>query len=347
MSYGIIGVLAAILIVYLLAKRKERKIKADTSLIQDFIDENPDRVSILITRNDVTAIEHDSEKIMPIAGVFQIIIAIEYAERVASGNLNPDEVIYFDQLDHFFIPKTDGGAHMAWFKSVSKRLVDGGVPLKEVVKGMLVYNSNANTEWLCDKMGLSNINKRIEILGLAQHSKINYPVSSLFIGFELFPGLEGEDLQIVLRNLSEKEYASAAHEIHQKLINDLDYKSDLKEVDFGIQKVWSDRQALSSSKNYHLIMNRLNSKRYFTSEVQGILDSLLETMMDEPSSKKWLEHAGEKTGSTAFALSKVMYATDLEGNKTEMAYFFNDLTLQENGKLLRAIRPFELQFLMT
>lgn len=346
MSYGILGVVAAVVIVWLLAKRKERKIKADSSLVHNFIDDNPDRVSILITRNDVVAVEHNSEKLMPIAGIFQVIVAIEYAERVASGRLDPSEVIYFDQIDPFFIPKTDGGAHMAWFKSISKRLVDGGIPLQEVVNGMLVYNSSANTEWLCDKIGLSHVNKRIEILGLKHHSTINYVVSSLFIAGELFPELTGEALQNAILSLTEKEYASTAHVIHERLKSDLAYKDQLEEVDFNLQKVWSDRQARSSAADYHSLMKILNSKAYFSHEVQSILDEGLGSIMREASSKKWLKHAGEKAGSTAFALSKVMYATDLQGNTTEMAYLFNDLTLQENGQLLRSMRPFELQFLM-
>jgi D-alanyl-D-alanine carboxypeptidase len=347
MNYGIIGVLIVIIVVWLLAKRRERKVNEDINLIEDFIEENPDRSAILIVQNDQVVMEHDADKVMPLAGIDQIIIAIEYAERSAQGQIDPKEIIYFDQLDDFYVPKTDGGAHMAWFKSISKRLVDGGIPLNEVVNGMLNYNSAANTEWLCEKLGLININQRLAELKLDTHTPINYTVSSLFIGHKLFPDLTGESLQESILSLSEMEYSSAAHSIHQKLLSEPDYKSTLPEVDFDIQKIWSDRQASSTPKVYLELMSKLNSKNFFIEDVQLILDDLLENLMKDASSKKWLKHAGEKRNSTAFALSKVMYATDLNGNKTEMALFFNNLTLQENSKLMRALRAFELRILTT
>jgi D-alanyl-D-alanine carboxypeptidase len=52
-----------------------------------------------------------------------------------------------------------------------------------------------------------------------------------------------------------------------------------------------------------------------------------------------------KGGSTAFVLTKALYATDKKGNRTEMAYFLNDLSLLENIRLQMSMNEFELKIL--
>ncbi len=46
-----------------------------------------------------------------------------------------------------------------------------------------------------------------------------------------------------------------------------------------------------------------------------------------------------------FVLTKTLYATLRNGNKIEMAYFFNDLTGTENYKLQQWMNDFELAVL--
>jgi D-alanyl-D-alanine carboxypeptidase len=56
-------------------------------------------------------------------------------------------------------------------------------------------------------------------------------------------------------------------------------------------------------------------------------------------------HSGAKGGSTAFVLTKALYATDKKGDKTEMAYFFNDLSIIENTRLQMSMNEFEVKIL--
>jgi len=343
MNYAVLGLAVVLVLVWLMSRRRKKMEESKASLIQDFITQNPDRVSIKLLRNGEIITDHASDRLMPLASTVKIIVAIEYAKRAADGRLDPDEIISFDQLDNFYIPKTDGGAHMAWFKSISKKISEGGISLREVAKGMIVYSSNANTEFLCDKIGLEHVNKCMLDLGMKDFTQIYHLASSLFVNLELFPDLEGEELVNALTNLSSKEYISATNTIHSKLLDDPKYKSTYTEVGFDIQKVWSDRLPASTTSEYVEVMRKLNTKSHFSPEVHTFLDELLETIMENPANAKWLKHAGMKGGSTAFALTKALYATDLEGNTTELAYFFNNLTLQESERLVRAMNTFEIQ----
>ncbi len=345
MRYTIIALVTAIILVLLLSFTRKHRSKKKEAAVLNYIKENPEKSSIFLVRDGKVLADLNSDKLMPLASTVKIIIAVEYAEQAASGLLNPDEIVSFDQLDQFYIPGTDGGAHMAWFKSIKGSIVDDGIPLREVAKGMILYSSNANTEWLCERLGLENINQRIKELGIEKHSEIYNIVSALFVGKELFPDLKEMDLVNALEALPMSEYLQATKEIHAKLMTDVEYKKTVTELNFGVQKVWSDRLPASSTAEYGGLMQKLNSRTYFSTQVHEYLSEVLEVMMENPANQKWLEHSGTKGGSTAFVLTKALYATTREGHTTELAYFFNDVGFLENGKLQRSMNQFEIKIL--
>ena len=59
------------------------------------------------------------------------------------------------------------------------------------------------------------------------------------------------------------------------------------------------------------------------------------------STKEFYKHIGIKSGSTLFIITKALYAEDHKGNKTEMAYFFNDLDAQERKKMTMSMKDFD------
>jgi D-alanyl-D-alanine carboxypeptidase len=67
--------------------------------------------------------------------------------------------------------------------------------------------------------------------------------------------------------------------------------------------------------------------------------------MENPANQQWLKHAGMKGGSTAWVLTKTLYATTTDGKRIELAYFFNDLYPEENKKLQGWMNDFELKIL--
>ncbi|MBZ0098344.1 MAG: hypothetical protein K8F30_04630, partial [Taibaiella sp.] len=67
--------------------------------------------------------------------------------------------------------------------------------------------------------------------------------------------------------------------------------------------------------------------------------------MDNPANQQWLRHAGMKGGSTLWVLTKAIYATTTTGETTELAYFFNNLKMQDVDKLAMNMNSFELAIL--
>jgi D-alanyl-D-alanine carboxypeptidase len=333
---GLVIILGAVGIYYFQPKKE---------LVLNFIKENPEKSAITLVRNDTVLASLNADRMMPLASTVKIIIAIEYAEQAAQGKINPDEKISLSELNPYYVANTDGGAHPAWLQSIQSKTEDQGVTIREIAEGMIRYSSNANTEWLSQKLGLQNINNRMDSLGIKQHSKIYYIVSALFVGKERFPDLKGKALADALKGLSMEEYISTTDQIHSKLQADTSYKKDLGDLSMKIQRIWSDRLPASTTAEYAQLMKKINSRTHFSEKTQLYLDEVMEYLLDNPANRQWLEHAGMKGGSTAFVLTKALYATDKKGNKTELAYFFNDLSLLQSTRLEMSMNEFELNIL--
>ena len=313
--------------------------------VVDFIRDNPEKSSILMIRNDSIMASQNITKVMPLASTVKIIIAIEYSIQSAGQTINPDELIPLDELRKFYVPNTDGGAHPAWLKSVESKISESKISIREIAKGMIKYSSNANTEWLLNRLGIDNVNNRLDSLGLKNHTQIYNIVSALFVGKELFPESTGQELKIKLSELSKDKYISAANDIHFKLLTDTLYKNEVGEMNMDMQKIWSDNLPASTVEDYVSIMKKLNSRSYFNPKIHGYLDEVMEYILENPVNREWLEHSGMKGGSTAFVLTKALYATDKKGNRTELACFFNELSFLEMTRLRMSMNEFEMKLL--
>jgi D-alanyl-D-alanine carboxypeptidase len=336
----VIGSVVIIIIATLLINA--HSVVPDKQEILDFIKTNPDRTSIKLVRNDSVLCELNADVTRPLASTVKIILAIEYAEQAASGMLAADAMIPLAEVEKFYVPNTDGGAHPAWKKAVQTEIVEDAISIREIAKGMIKYSSNANTEWLLEKLGAENVNQRIKLIGLKNHSEIYPIVSALFVGKEAFPDQKGSVLQSKLEGISVSDYVATTYRIHEKLKTDTAYKKELGDLGFNIQRVWSDKLPASTVGDYTSILKKINSRRYFKKEVHAYLNEVMEYLMDNPANRTLFAHAGMKGGSTASVLTKALYATDKKGgNTTELAYFFDGLNFFENRQLQLNMNAFE------
>ncbi len=140
--------------------------------VLNFIKSNPEKSSILLVRNDTIFTIINIDKVMPLASTVKIILAIECAEQSANGQINPDELISLTELDKFYVPNTDSGAHSSWLISIKDKIYDDKISIREIAKGMIKFSSNANTEWLLNKLGRENVNNCLNSLGLKNHTEI-------------------------------------------------------------------------------------------------------------------------------------------------------------------------------
>lgn len=332
--------------------KREIKKEAPEYILQ-FIKEHSEseRVSFSVNYNGQKLGEVNPENLLPLASTVKIIIAIEYARQASNGKIDPLQEVSLKDLDVFYIPKTDGGAHEAWIASLKNGKKIENVHLSEVANGMITYSSNANTEYLMSLLGIDNINALLEEMAISNHEALYPLVSAMFIPTQLMneKNLTKKELLEVLKKMDLSEYRKKAVDIHNQWLiqppTDEDKKQMLKNLTMDIQKLWSDRLPRSTTDDYVDIMGKLNNKIYFDAEIYKYLDPVMEQLMAHPTNREWLIHAGQKGGSTVFVLTMAMYATDKDCNKTEMAFFANDLTSIEQAKLSRSLNGFKLKLL--
>ncbi|MFC4212052.1 serine hydrolase [Pedobacter lithocola] len=308
----------------------------------NFIKNNPQKSSIVINENGIETLNYRGNQIMPLASAAKTIVAIEFANQVASKKINQTTKIAVKEINRYYIPFTDGGAHPAWLKSLKKTANDS-VTLLEIAKGMIRFSSNANTEYLQDLLGMDKINANLKELKIKNHSPYYYFTASALMTCLKPDNIEQGIWVSKLKNLSDAEYRKLCALNHQKLKTDSNFikQFNFKNFPVEIQKIWSDRLVSSTTKEYAELMNKINSESYFKPAVQQVLQQIMEWPMGYASNKKNFLHLGQKGGSTAFVLTDAFYLTDLKGNKISSAFFFNDLSQSEQLLINKNFGEFE------
>ncbi|WP_316846567.1 serine hydrolase [Pedobacter psychrodurus] len=298
-----------------------------------FIKNNPQKASIVLTENDKTLLNFNGNQLMPLASAAKTIIAIEFANQVEAKKLDPQQNVPVSELNKYYIPFTDGGAHIEWLKSIRKKAGDD-VSLLQIAQGMIRFSSNANTEYLEDLLGLENINRNIKTLKLSQHSPYYYFTAGALMTCLKPEKIDEQTWTAQLKAMPMNEYRKRSEINHLKLKADPEFIKtfSFKNLSSKLQKIWSDRLVASTAADYERIMQKINSRHYFSTGVQDILDQVMEWPMTNPGNQAVFKHLGQKGGSTAFILTDAFYVTNKKDFKLSCAFFFNNLT--ENEKLM-------------
>ncbi len=322
--------------------------QSNADSLLNFIKQNKSRSSLFLRKNDTVIAQLNENNLMPLASTVKIIVAIEFAKQAAHNVFNKNEKIPLSELDKYYIPNTDGDAHPKWigYEKSLGNIINDSVKLIDVARGMIIFSSNANTEYLMDILGFDNVQNNLQLLGLKKHTPIYPLVSSLFL-YQNPKNLNEDKIIKEIKNLSDENYAKASYLIHRELKNNSNYKKSFRPQDLTLkmQKEWSDRLPASTTKEYVQLCSILNNRKYFDDNTYTVLSDVLETLMENAANKAWLSHAGMKGGSTIFVLTKALYATLKNGTEIEMAYFFNNLTGEENARLQKWMNDFEIKVL--
>jgi D-alanyl-D-alanine carboxypeptidase len=311
----------------------------------NFIVNNKSRSAFCLVKNDTVIAGVNEYKRMPLASTVKILVAVEFAKQAGSGVINENSYVALKELDKYYIPHTDGDAHPAWlaFEKKQQHILHDSIKLLDVARGMIMFSSNANTEYLVDLLGLHNIKSNTRLFGLKDHTELYPVVASLFLYQN--PKGAGEDKVIkAIGKLTEDQYVKTTLQIHQALKYDSSLKKKFRPQDLSMkmQKLWSDRLPAASAKTYVQLCSILNNRKFLDKKSYSILAQVLEFIMENPANKQLYRHAGFKNGSTAFVLTEALYATTQTGERIETAYFFNDLTSTENEKLQAWLNDFRI-----
>src|SRR5699024_12383899 len=80
--------------------------------------------SFVMIENVDVQVDLRSSEMMPVASTVKIVIAIEYAFQVYEVKIDNHAPIHLRDLETYYLPKLDGGAHEAWLHyAKEKKLV--------------------------------------------------------------------------------------------------------------------------------------------------------------------------------------------------------------------------------
>ena len=111
---------------------------------------------------------------MPLISVAKIITLVAYVEAAAAGELNPLETVPLTELERFYLPNFDLGAHRRAIAELrqEERLIspddNPAVTLAEVPWMMIRHSSNAAADYLHLRLGQTRIEETARALGLGE-----------------------------------------------------------------------------------------------------------------------------------------------------------------------------------
>jgi D-alanyl-D-alanine carboxypeptidase len=329
------------------------------SMVLEFIQNNPEKVSLTILDKDNSLVQYQADRKMPLASVAKIIIAIEYARQAAEGKIDPNSRISLKDINCYYIPKLDGDAQPQWeeYLKQNKKIESGMVTLKEVAKGMIDFSSNANMEYLIELLGLEQINKNLTELQLTTHEAIYPFYASLLIPGSLMEEYRGisqadkaEKVKARIKDMPQEEFIKLSIIEHNKLKTDKDgsylkSRNLEKWYDMEFDRMNSDRMVGATSREYGELLGKLNSNSYFSKEIRTYLREVMEGPMKSEGNQELFNHLGFKGGSTNYILNTAMYAMDKKEQTVEIAFFTNNLTTKEFKRLSQNMNDFIYQIL--
>ncbi|EEL71543.1 serine hydrolase [Bacillus mycoides] len=334
----IIGIVAGVIVVAVIVFfviMKYYLSKEDPDYVLNYIKEHKgdETCSLLIRKNGEVVTSVNENKKLPLASMAKIVIAVEFAKQVSEGKIRRDEQISLKELEKYYVKDTDGGAHPAWLEDAKAK--NEQITLEEVAKGMIHYSSNANTTYLLDKLGIERVNESIKELELTSHDKFTSYTASLYMRGYVEKGLhepENQSLETIC-NMSMDEYNKHVLQIHEWMKDESEWKKrDIPlKIDMEFQRIWSDRLVSANAKDYMSLMEKINSRNYFSKSMQDEMENIFKGTVQNSK----FEYTGQKGGSTAFVLTKSLYTTDKKGNKVEVVIMFNDIEDQVAYQKLR------------
>ncbi|NDJ54229.1 MAG: serine hydrolase [Chloroflexi bacterium] len=111
---------------------------------------------------------------VPLASVVKIVHLIAYAEAVTNGEVNPETRVLLDDLNLYYLPGTDQGAHPRAIADLRNRGGISGDPatlaLEDIPWMMMRYSSNAATDYIHMLLGQRRIEQTARDLGFTMQT---------------------------------------------------------------------------------------------------------------------------------------------------------------------------------
>ncbi len=261
---------------------------------------------------------------MPLASLVKLVHLVAYVEAVAAGELDPLEQVPLAEVDRFYLPNFDLGAHR---RAVSELEADGRLfgeanptlLLEEIPWMMIRHSSNAASDYLHARLGQERIEATAQALGLTTQT-----APCPFIGQFLTMAnhtRQTDDTVALRAYLDAGEDGAAAYGADVALLADaysqrdafrtreVAWRRTTRRPTITSQRLFTEQfNPQASAGEYAALMARLAQNGLSTPDSSFQARRYLEWPMVFPSNQELFSNLGYKNGSLPGVLTTAYYA---------------------------------------
>lgn len=308
--------------------------------MMDYILENPEKVSIAAYRLDRP--EHglflNADQKRPLASTMKILVLAEYARQVSLGMVASEERARLEDVELFYLPWTDGGAHALAVRDFKEKgYIDSQntVLLEHIVFAMIRYSDNAATDFMLTRLGKEHIEALPALLGLSQQDAV-MPLAGMFLSWNNHR-LKNPPLERLkhYQSMTQVQYADEVNFWTNEWINNEAFRAAeldrLKQQGLGIsskhQQAFSSLAPKGTAREYADIMARIYSGELISAEVSEIMAEFLGWPMAISSTvQENFDVFGTKGGNLAGVLTATYFARSKGASDgTVLSVFYENL----------------------
>lgn len=318
---------------------------------------------------DGKALFYNADSPLVMASIMKVVVLAAYENAVAQGELDPGEQVAIADLEMYFLPKTDGGAHVQGLASLGMATDTLGfardqmrkISLDDIARIMIHYSGNAEADYLLARLRADQIEAVVATIGMKHQTPLH---SILGITLAMFnheaPLTNTEQRQILIRDIADGNFGAMGHLENLYLIDQnwraaqIAFMQSDAFVAAAGQMGW-DGQVESSqlfpkgtAREYARLLAKIASGQFTSSEVSSAMQEKLESVPAEwPLRLLFYRRFGAKDGVTAGVLSLASYAVPkygpMAGRGRVVVILTNDLSYETWSRQVQSEGIFLLQ----
>ncbi|BDA72794.1 hypothetical protein CAL7716_069600 [Calothrix sp. PCC 7716] len=302
--------------------------------VLEYIITHPNDVSLVArdTGNSEQEIFYNADTPRPLASTIKILVLAEYARQVENGILLPEELINLDDIDLYYLPRTDGDAHpsaITEFRQKQYINSHNQVELRHIPRAMIKHSDNAATDYLILRLGRKNLENLVSGLSL-KNQDVPAPIIGQILTWSnhTFTDTPTERLSKYLASQStyiEEVYRWTEVWRHSEEFRDKQIKHITSQQWLKLKEQQAMAQALNgkgTASAYAQIMERVYRGLLISPLSDKIMRQYLEWAMELPSNQQELDTFGAKNGSLASILTEAWYLKPTKTTSTRVAALF-------------------------
>ena len=305
-----------------------------------YILDNPQDVGLAVYRlgQEADGVYLNADVPMPLASVVKIVHLVAYAEAVAAGQLDPLSTVSLAELERYYLPRSDFGAHQQAVAELAENGRTFGDPpqiiLDEIPWLMIRHSSNAATDYLHQLLGQEVIEATAFALGLtsqtapcpfigqflamSNHVRTAPNDRAALEAYLANPPLYGQEVTLLMD-------AYVQNETFRE--DELSWRTEHRLPTLPSQQFFTAHlNAQASPRDYAMLMARLSQNGLSNGESSFIARRFLEWPMVFDVNQELFDNLGYKNGRFPGIHTTVYYAyPDGETTPLVIALFFHDL----------------------